>query len=546
LQEILNHPRSGLTQADNPLENYNWDLRTVLLNLGYQNDQKDQKSSAAFVPGLESLINSNILLLNVAQAESTETRVVDPATLIRGSTPYQNLSTVVTQYIPAGGELFTYYGDDWFLERDALIFQEIPLATDLPIAEALLEDIRSSVTLIHNDSTLSQQWSHLLMHFHVVQRRRLQQILPSTIGDLQVALDSGLRAMHQQYATRTLEQLQKKGACLDRLVPKPSTVPKGGMGAFAVTSLPRGSIITTSPLLVFQNYKKSLDHQVWNRLTQTYEAKQPHHRQSLPLLVNYCWGHVESTILLCPYGTGVAYLNHATTAEQVNVLITWSNRTFFPYIDKNWLQTDPSSWKDDASTKSTRFSASFDYVAVKDIQVGEELFVDYGKDWEIAWKRFLLNEEGYEHDRGVAKRLNEQQQELRTEEEQDEQPYPAGVLLRCHEAVFQSQASPATVQDLWASDQGSATEHPCQVLEREVHPDTQQTTYSIRVLRPGTAPQWIGRAGIPRTYIRFVDRNYDTANYLHVALSSASFRHAMQLPDNMIPPAWRNMKSLDG
>lgn len=551
LQDILHHPRSGLNKLDNALENYNWDLRTVLFNLGVTTTTSaTTTSAAAFVPGLESLINSNIALLNVAQADSSVSHVLDPLTMINnGSTPYRNLSTVVIQPIPAGGELFTYYGDDWFSKRDACTFQDIPLSTDLPIAKDLLQDvIQSTVTTsMDNDDDVRQRWIQLLNPFPAIQRKRLLRILPSTVRDLQVALEHGLRAVHQQYAIRSSAELKATGACLDRIVPKPSTLPEGGMGGFAATAMSRDSIITTSPVLHFPNYKASLDHQVWNPLTKRYDTKKPHHRASLPLLVNYCWGHVESTLLLCPYGVGVSYLNHAPTNAHANVRITWSNRTAFPTIGKEWLETDPVSWKQNEATREKPLSAFLDYVATRDIQAGEELLVDYGMEWESAWKSFVLSlQSKHEHDPAFIHALNEQQHIVRTEEEQDEQPYPAGVLLRCHGSILESQQiTTVMTEELWSDDHPTTRRGlPCQVLERQIQSMTKEITYAVRVLKPGDRqdqPQWVGRSGIPRAYLRFVEENGDSSDrYFYQPVASTSFRHAMQLPEEMISAAWRN------
>jgi hypothetical protein len=103
----------------NPFEDYSWNGRIY----GGPLD--------AFTPGLQSLMNSNQALLNVHQVKPAVNVFPDSV----DATKYHYLETIAEQAVPAGGELFTFYGDHWFQGRER--FTKLPLAEDFPVAENL-------------------------------------------------------------------------------------------------------------------------------------------------------------------------------------------------------------------------------------------------------------------------------------------------------------------------------------------------------------------------------------------------------------------------
>ena len=46
--------------------------------------------------------------------------------------------------------------------------------------------------------------------------------------------------------------------------------------------------------------------------------------QRLQVMINYCWSHKETSIFLCPYGTGIHNINH-TPAAKTNARVRWAN-----------------------------------------------------------------------------------------------------------------------------------------------------------------------------------------------------------------------------
>ena len=71
-------------------------------------------------------------------------------------------------------------------------------------------------------------------------------------------------------------------------------------------------------------------------------------------------------MLLCPYGSGVNYINHNQTLA--NVKLQWTPNGILSQNDEWFVK---SSWTPDQVT-TTHFA--MDYVATRDIEQGEELF----------------------------------------------------------------------------------------------------------------------------------------------------------------------------
>ena len=130
--------------------------------------------------------------------------------------------------------------------------------------------------------------------------------------------------------------------------------------------------------------------------------------QQQQLLLNYCIGHAESSVLLCP-NTNAILINHY--------------RKWFPAYqaldghDASWSQQDHKK-EDEEDGPNARFQWSthdrrsdqwrkltvdqlwnsstggqrglfMEVVALRDIAEGEEVTVDYGPDWERAWNQHV-------------------------------------------------------------------------------------------------------------------------------------------------------------
>jgi len=180
------------------------------------------------------------------------------------------------------------------------------------------------------------------------------------------------------------EWLRNNGVCIDRIRAGPSTIPSAGRGAFATTFLAKGTVVAPAPLLVLQ--RDDL------RLYET-DARQKRFRSVLNLqrpvgherLLNYCYGHPDSDLLLLPYTPGVGFINHGGVAP--NVAIRWPTTAKDGNSQSSgWWHRDPTEWLGlhplDVLDQSGKLMMEF--VALRDISPGEELLIDYGRDWEDA------------------------------------------------------------------------------------------------------------------------------------------------------------------
>ena len=99
----------------NPFEDYVWDGKTM--GMGKECDEV----VTALWPGLDCAINCNIPLENVKRSFPKHPSHGTPLNLPHRSkdpgagaiTPYRSAKTTVTRHVPAGGELFKFYGDQW-------------------------------------------------------------------------------------------------------------------------------------------------------------------------------------------------------------------------------------------------------------------------------------------------------------------------------------------------------------------------------------------------------------------------------------------------
>ena len=180
---------------------------------------------------------------------------------------------------------------------------------------------------------------------------------------------------------REVSWIQDNGICLEHLIPKKSEIPDAGFGGFSQYGIQEGDIVVPVPVLHVTR-KEVLD-------LYDLDSSGALHQNGKSLLVNYCFGHAQSTMLLCPM-TGALLLNHCSTRTQLcgpkgpNAAVRWSS---------GW---DPNSheWRNKSIAEIGEFNGrifSLEVVATRDIRKGEEIYIDYGEEWEQAWGDHLAS-----------------------------------------------------------------------------------------------------------------------------------------------------------
>ena len=172
---------------------------------------------------------------------------------------------------------------------------------------------------------------------------------------------------------RTPEWIKEHGKCLEHLKPEPSLLPDAGLGGFSQHFLKAGDIVVPAPMV----------HILDRNVLSLYDKDGT--KTGDQLILNYCLGHPESTMLLCP-NTNVILVNHCSSRSP----------QCRPNAKLQWAGNDPIS---DAWRKKTLEEISnephrglgMELVALRDIQIGEEVTMDYGKEWEDAWSKHVAS-----------------------------------------------------------------------------------------------------------------------------------------------------------
>lgn len=223
---------------------------------------------------------------------------------------------------------------------------------------------------------------------------------------------------------------------------------------------------------------------------------------------------------------GINYINHNQTLA--NVKIQWAPNGTMAH-NSSWLALDPMEME-----WNYKPSLGIDYIAIKDIEEGEELFMDYGDIWEKAWKRHVKEWKPKKEWESYlpAATLNKilAKNALRTQEEQAERPYPRNLVLKCDLGATMDESLTNEREDmLYEPDY-----QPCRILDR--YSDDLGTLYNVQIQLDDEGKRFTERF-ILRGNIEFFDLPY--TNDLHLR---PAFRHKIGLPMEMVPSVWRNKK----
>lgn len=340
----------------------------------------------------------------------------------------------------------------------------------------------------------------------------LHWITPENITQMDSVLKEGIYKLHYNRSMREVDWLKENGMCLDNLNVGPSLIPQAGRGAFAKRRMSKDSVIAPVPLI-----------HIADRKLLTMYAERPHgvmdplrpvHRQ---LLLNYCMGHRDSDLLLCPYGVGTALINHSL---KPNVRLEWSTK----------LTTKPEWWKLPLSEWSGNTTAglTMQLVAERDIEKGEELYLDYGHEWQEAWNQHVATWQPPVGRR--AQDLNNDPDlvlDLGVDSLDDNKLYCRDYYLKKNSGY-----NAGGIDDEFFNPQ-----YMCRVIDR------QEIRGSLRyMVEFGLASEkdeeqqcdfedWKISFGLPRDAFFFIPTK---------ALGQSwSFRHDIRLPDKLFPDSWK-------
>jgi hypothetical protein len=518
---------------------------------------------SATSPGFGAAANSFMDFVNVEEATSIYKipqnmhRRKDPGA--GAFTYYHSRYSHAARDIRQGEELFVTYGDVWFLGRKEVI-GPIPVTGDHVKAEGLYrtfrrkfidqEHRRESIGNDGRDGTkgppppppnprlaevvADDLWDTFVLNSSWDDSPTMAAFPPKEHYD-DIFYDSTLIEWKKSQMSRSIEWLEEHGICADNLHFGESTLPQAGHGAFASRALRKDKPILPVPLIHIP-YRSIMNMYHLDPSTLVPDMDRPRQPQ---LLLNYCLGHRDSTMLLSPYGPAFGLINHNQTL--VNVRLQWASPKRSQHIPER-LDEDVSNFE-----QYTSAQLAMELVATRDIDPGEEIFLDYGDEWETAWQEHVTRwkppqeADNYQS----AYEMNQEFDHIfRTEFEQMHDPYPSNVMLKFHKYFYDDH-----FRDQWLENHPhpfhehlnewqERTSVPCDVLRREQ--DDSRVLYAIAIVEnsePDEEPEWRIIEDVPQEAIFFQDQPYSTDMFLENA-----FRHDIRIPDDIFPGKWKNLK----
>ncbi|KAL7502532.1 hypothetical protein ACHAWX_000507 [Stephanocyclus meneghinianus] len=535
----------------------------------------------SLIPGLGMAANSFLPLVNARSVMgSIDSAGVNANKKGPGSgafSSYHGITYVAERPMEAGAEIFVDYGDSYFRDREH-VYGMLPLAPEFQRADemmgALWEALPSPLRDGHVDIGPEWQKAWSVIRKEFVNDERVRNALPASVTELRSAANMG--TPHQFLRgdnPRTLDWLEDNGFCMDHLDVNTSHIPHAGRGAFAKRPFANGETIHPMPLLQIPRWALNL-YQDRNGEDYVVTGRQ--------LLINYCIGHKDSSVLLFPYSSTANFINHA--GKNANAKLVWADSTSEPmgYHNQQWMNESAENL-----LEQRRAGLLMLLVATRDIAEGEEVSIDYGPEWEQAWLRHQTHWHSQDLEKTAAE-FNQSEEHIRTIFEES---YPPNVGTACHyrfrgtqdeedvetKLIFHIDSNSGILEGdnalhvtldpevleqfheklplieqhalAWVDHGGRSTmngEHlrPCTVLAR--HPNFNGTTddmYTVRMYNSGSLdviPPHVELyvRNIPRRAIVFVDRAGMSDQH-----QSGAFRQEIGFPDAdaMWPNGWKNI-----
>jgi len=504
---------------------------------------------ANYHPGTHNIewLQGSVLLRE--QENIFESAVSHPS---RGAiSDYNNLTMRASRPIKQGEELFANLGDFWDSKNQTEddIYGDKLTRWDYIEADKILDKVlefmvkyEDKLTPKLKDDILDLILSKVLGAAAGNHAKVIRSLIPAHPGKLQMVKDlGGTFAYRNSDLVKTQKWLDKHAVCVDNLEAKPSTIPEAGRGAFATRDIEKGGVVAPVPTLhivdkeVFEMFdiKKEKDENAETSLL--YDRTKPRGQQ---LILNYCFSHPESSMLFFPVSPMVNQINHAPP-EKANARLTWSK-------NKQWGNAfDLQDMTPLEISEYNHISIVLEVYALRDIEQGEEVFIDYGPLWEKAWDDHMRNYQ--ESDWPLkADDLKKEYKEkpFKTREEVDLESYPSGIQTACFVETEEMTDGRRKLNDddvdiALFSGPASFEEYRgsqlcfCEVIDRK---ESGEFFYNYTVA--STSDTFITEViDIPHAALTFVDLPYTSD--IH---EEKAFRHPIGIPDVIFPQAWRDKR----
>lgn len=371
---------------------------------------------------------------------------------------------------------------------------------------------------------------------------RVASLVPNTKASYEALtenlLDEENALAKSTVMSRGVKWIKENGLCLENILPGKSTIPFVGQGAFANRFLAEGSIVSPIPLTQIMNSDIMTTYDIhWDdEHGRVNVGDKPTGKQ---LLLNYCFGHKDSKLLLCPL-TNAILINHCSIRKNAgdhcgttgpNAKIQWASG--WDPSTSAWLEM-PMSRLVEATAAKTR-GLSLEVIATRDIKAGEEVFIDYGPNWEDAWEshKAMWNPPAESNRKTLNSIIGNTT--LRLIDELDENPYPDNIVTVCfwyeyiEEGYNPDERGYYDAHDYLNDDLENANLWQCDLLKR-----IGDTHYEVRIIRAREGLDDVFLTMYPWQSITFRMKRYTSDQFL-----PGAFRHFIEINDDMFPEQWK-------
>jgi len=516
------------------LDNYYWDASVCYMA------QYEARMVHCLVPGLGMLVNSHPSLINAQPLHHPHTEQQHRGYMSRlidhgagATSEYYGFETRAAQNIQKGSEIFVSYGSEWFPERPE--YAELPIKMNYDKADHIIKSFIDSQVGKSDLKSSQEGWNTILNVMNSLDRRT-RAAMPEDVGELSHAAEIGTARFFLPNFIRSMEWLRQNGQCMDNLIFGKSVISQAGQGAFATRFISKGDLIAPAPLIHIDKDVLAM-HRKINENDMIVEGDQ--------LLLNYCFGHPKSSLLLFPYSSTVQFINHSS--KKANAKIQWSTSALH---QQQWLSDPLEEVKSRDKT-----GLMFDIIATRDVALGEEVLLDYGHDWVASWEDHLQGQIPQEHNFETASALNKDRDSaVKTLQEQLSDPYLPDVEITC---IFEYEAKDDGKEEgenglryilkqwnlgLHWGIQGGKHHRPCDILSRKrfgKHYFYTARVYNYDIMYeeqkiPDSSVLVVTK--IPRWAIQFTEKSYSSNQHYE-----NSFRQPITIPDDLLPSHWLDL-----
>lgn len=362
---------------------------------------------------------------------------------------------------------------------------------------------------------------------------------------------------------RSQEWLETNGYCMDHIYVKESTIQQAGYGAFSRRHLKKGSVIHTSPLIAAPRAFMEMN----------YSGTVPPTINSKQLMLNYHFGHADSTILFFPLTHAIA-INHRAVTPNARVEFSRNEKR------SRYLLHRPME-----DIYSEKYSAMvLDFVALRDIAPEEEIFIDYGEKWQQAWDRHVAKwkspckttggtdqSDCFESSYMVTEEMNDDihnpkyfrwsKVHMTVCRADDTVPWDTGQIVYLVEErpsstkLLEDQRVRETFMEASFYDEGFDYPHhalsdgyvqPCEILQS--HPETGTLDVLYFFGASDDVPSEHTHPDLPdaRVVVKYARLAAHHVQHIHKPLTAdwhdpQAFRHEIHIPDDNFPELWKDL-----